>query len=85
MKFRITSEKTPTHHLFTDVVFTCPVCDGSTIVTFENYDEIVSYHNWAVGELHIQDAFPEISPAYREVFLTGMHDECFDNYLGEEE
>lgn len=34
---------------------------------------------WNLGQGDfIQDAFPELSPADREVFLTGMHDECFN-------
>lgn len=33
----------------------------------------------------IQDAWPEATPAEREVVLSGMHSECFDSLLPEED
>jgi hypothetical protein len=33
--------------------------------------------HWQKGVL-VQDAFPALSPAEREVLASGMHDECFD-------
>lgn len=33
----------------------------------------------------IQDALPELSPAQREVLISGTHDECFDKMFPPED
>ena len=32
---------------------------------------------WQKGA-HIQDMFPDLSSAEREILMSGLHDECFD-------
>lgn len=39
---------------------------------------------WKMGAL-IQDAFPELSPADRELLMTGIHPGCFQEIFAEEE
>lgn len=55
----------------------CFFCGSSAIV-------IVSkdgFDKWQAGEL-VQKAFPEMSPAIREMLITGTHPECWEEMWG---
>ncbi len=53
----------------------CPSCGKPHEVTVN----ICAFENWVDGILPIQDAFPELSPAERELLLTGIDGDCFKN------
>ena len=55
----------------------CPVCDrmGSVIVEDDDYGK------WISG-VFIQDAMPYLSAGEREMLLTGVHDECWEEMWG---
>lgn len=49
--------------------------------------DLADYRKWKAG-MHIQDAFPYMTPGQRERLKTGFHSECWDKmfaYLEEEE
>lgn len=52
----------------------CPICgkQKTLLVDKENYE------NWLRREIHIQDAFPEMSADDRERFLSGYCPKCWD-------
>ena len=58
----------------------CPNClrTARSVVSRDGYER------WRSGTL-IQDAFPEMSAAQREMLLTGIHPECWHDYLGVED
>lgn len=58
----------------------CPQCGKSSIVRAK-WHQFVSWRN---GML-IQDAFPELSKEDRELVKTGIHPECWEKFLPEEE
>jgi hypothetical protein len=35
---------------------------------------------WIAGDF-IQDAFPQLSAADREILISGMHGECYDEWF----
>jgi uncharacterized protein YbaR (Trm112 family) len=55
----------------------CPMCKKESIVllTYKQYHEYVKF---VKGDLHIQDALPEMSADDRELLLTGICKECYD-------
>jgi len=60
----------------------CPICNKEFSVTVE-FDK---FQAWQRGDMHIQDAFPELTPDQRELFLTGYCRDCWKNiFSGEEE
>lgn len=63
----------------------CPVCDEKHIMILDEQ----GYVDWQYGEL-IQNAFPSLTVADREVLISGTCDKCFDEMFwvddeGEEE
>lgn len=51
----------------------CPFCKTSNAINVAQ-DE---YNNWINGE-HIQDAFPNMQAAQREMLKTGICEKCWD-------
>jgi hypothetical protein len=42
------------------------------------------YLKWLGGGISIQDAFPELTPGEREVLLSGLPEEFFDQFEDDE-
>lgn len=60
----------------------CPLCRQSSPPM--DLDE-TKLRRWMDGEL-IQNVFPELSIEERELMITGMHSDCYDNlFEGQEE
>jgi len=59
---------------------TCPFCGNTSVFTLPKS----KVEAWKNGEL-IQNVFPEWSPNYREVLISGVCVECQADIFGEEE
>ncbi len=63
------------------MVLRCKVCDSSQWVRFE----IDQYDRWQNGEF-IQDAMPHLTVAERELLISKICGDCFDQmYKGHED
>lgn len=51
----------------------CPGCGERSTVQVD----VFKLDRWLDGE-HIQNVWPEKTPAERELMMTGYHDECFE-------
>ena len=60
----------------------CPFCGKRNIPLFLDAE---AYYKWANREICIQDAFPDLSPDQREIILTGICPECWDEHIGKVE
>lgn len=68
---------------------TCPLCDKPSSVTVDED----RYERWLegrrsrepVGVSGVQVLFPDLSPADREILISGSHDECFNRAFAEED
>lgn len=60
---------------------TCPECGKhqECIVKLEDFN------NYKQGNLNIGRAFPYLTAAEREIFLTGLCNDCWEKLMGEEE
>ena len=56
----------------------CPFCGKRQYVTVEQED----YAKYVGGEL-AQKAFPYLTPAKREIIISGICEECLDNMFKE--
>ena len=66
----------------------CPMCGTPSILDVDNEmgERIVKWHDDpSPHKPHIQDAFPELSPAQRELLITGTHEKCWDDLFGKED
>ena len=61
------------------LLFQCSVC-GETIQVNVKPRE---YHAWAIERRLVQDAFPGMTPATRELFISGTCEKCFDRMFKE--
>jgi DNA-directed RNA polymerase subunit RPC12/RpoP len=61
--------------------FKCRNC-GKNFVFPVYEDDILRYQS---GEVNIQDAFPYISPGYRELMISHICPDCWDELFGFEE
>lgn len=59
---------------------TCPHCGKKTIIEIKAEDWL----KWKFGE-NIQIAFPYLSPAEREMLITGICDDCWKKMFKYEE
>jgi hypothetical protein len=59
----------------------CPCCGESHDLIVDMY----KFEQWVDGNLPIQKAFPDLTPAERELFLTAIDGECFRNMPKEED
>ena len=59
----------------------CPLCSNmnSVELTLEQFDNLLRWYFAEPGYEHIQDALPELSAKEREMFITGIDDECFQS------
>jgi hypothetical protein len=48
-------------------------------------EQTARFIEWYEGRVSIQDAFPNLSASQRETLLTGLSDEDFDTFAGEDE
>ena len=68
--------------MFEDSVYVsrnCPFCGKYWEVEVSEAD----YWNWKNGEL-VQNAFPYLNANDREIFISGICSECWDNMFGED-
>lgn len=63
------------------IEFRCPVCGKIHYLEDVDYEALEAWQN---GEL-IQNAFPDMSPADREKFLTGYCEDCQNRIFAEPE
>jgi hypothetical protein len=59
---------------------TCPICKKETTLEIEDYQ----YEKWRRGEF-AQDVFSSLSPADREVIISGLCHKCQDNFFDEDD
>ena len=59
---------------------TCPLCGKKTLIEVKREDLM----KWEHGE-NVQTTFPYLSPAEREMFITGICDDCWTDMFGKEE
>ena len=57
----------------------CPFCGKRQYVTVEQKD----YDRYVKGE-HAQKAFPYLTPAEREIIISGICEECWDKMFKRE-
>jgi hypothetical protein len=56
-----------------ELTYECPVCHKDHTVKVNQY----RFEEYSDTHIHIQDAFPELSAAERELMITGICDPCF--------
>jgi hypothetical protein len=59
----------------------CPSCGLPHQLTVDQY----AYENWLDGIHSIQEAFPDKTPAERELLLTGICGSCFSKMPSEDD
>ena len=59
---------------FIDVItHPCPRCGATSTLRVPK----INFDKWQAGAF-IQDAFRDYSPDFRELLMSGYHDECFE-------
>lgn len=62
-------------------IFTkCPICGSEKVFNVTD----AQWNMYNSREYHIQDIFPELSPADRERMITGICGKCFDDMFKNE-
>lgn len=66
------------------VIIMCPTCmvcssRGEVAVTMEEYNRLMT------GALISDHTFPDMTADVREMLISGIHPECFDEMVGDEE
>jgi len=56
----------------------CPLCGESTIIVMRR-DKYVRWNN---DKELIQNVWPDLTAAQREIMITGLHDTCFQEVAG---
>jgi hypothetical protein len=59
----------------------CPSCDKTHQLTVNEYE----FENYMDGVKSLEKAFPYLTPAERELFLTAIDGECFRKMASAEE
>ena len=67
--------------LVTVYTHTCPGCLQPGKITDLDPAKV---NRWLAGE-HIQDVFPELSASERELLISGLHAECFEELFPPDE
>lgn len=60
---------------------TCPRCQRDWEVTVDE----ANYQSFKEGDMLAQRAFPELSPAERELLITGFCDDCWQDMFPPED
>lgn len=55
------------------LVATCPSCNNKRTLKVD----FNSLHNWVMGSVLVQRAFPDLSDTDREALITGICDTCW--------
>ena len=64
----------------------CLVCQTGGIVRLPDTPEAqMALDRWHIGEILIQQAFPDLEPALREQMISGVHPDCWTELFGNEE
>jgi len=58
----------------------CPFCGKGSQVTIPSQ----GLWDWEHGKF-VQDAMPDLTPAEREIVMTGTHQKCFDDAFADDE
>lgn len=58
----------------------CCVCGRSSVAEVK----VDALRAWQAGAL-VQQAFPDMSPAEREVLVSGTHPDCWQTLMGDED
>lgn len=56
----------------------CSVCERHSVL-FLDEEALIAYHNG----MHVQDAFPDLTPDERELVISGTHSSCWDILFGD--
>lgn len=59
----------------------CPRCQRDWEVTVDE----ANYQSFKKGDILAQEAFPELSPAERELLITGFCDDCWNDIFPPED
>ncbi len=59
----------------------CPACGKPHELKVDQ----VAFENWSDGVKSLEEAFPDLTPAERELFITAMCGECWDEMPTEED
>lgn len=59
----------------------CPMCGNEWSVKVDE----VNYQSFKEGDMLAQEAFPELTPAERELLITGFCDDCWEEFAKYEE
>lgn len=66
----------------TEIITQCPVCG-------KQHKVLVREEDWELynspDRPYVQDIFPYLSPAERELLITGIDEECFNKMFGGED
>lgn len=66
----------------TEIITQCPICG-------KQHKVLVREEDWELynspDRPRVQDIFPYLSPAERELLITGIDDECFNKMFGGED
>lgn len=65
-----------------EIITRCPICG-------KQHKVLVREEDWELynspDRPHVQDIFPYLSPAERELLITGIDEECFNKMFGGED
>lgn len=64
-----------------DIIKNCPFCGKAhEVMVYED-----DFDAWQNGDLFAQEAFPYLTAGEREILISGICPQCWDNVFGEEE
>lgn len=64
-----------------DIITQCPFCGTAHVITVRFGD----YAIWKYGGLSAQDVFPYLSADEREMLISGICPDCWDEMFGDED
>jgi len=65
----------------TEINRKCRICKKTKKILVDGVDWI----NWQYNGMHVQNAFPYLSPNDREILISDICGDCFDRLCGDEE
>lgn len=63
------------------IVLRCLICEDTFIIDANTED----FNKWREGKTNIQDCFPYMSPSNKELLLSGICEDCWDEMFKENE